>query len=242
MGQDICKACAAGLESAAAVGEKNGFSLLRCAECGSVTVSPFPSVEELTDFYQNYKGTVDYRKKADKKIKRAQNRIARLLKYTQGRRFLDVGSNYGFTVRAALNLGLDAKGIDIDDTAVKESRKNYGESLFETCSIGDYARRGEKADIIYTSEVIEHVPDPDAFVKALADTLEKGGVLYLTTPDAGHWRVPKKFDAWEQVMPPEHIVYFTRDGLTRLLRKHGLEVRKITFTLKPNLRVVARKI
>ncbi len=241
MKQDICKACAAELESSASVGEKNGFSLLRCVACGSITVSPFPSVEELIAFYQNYKGTVDYRKKADKKIKRAQKRIARLLHYTQGRRFLDVGSNYGFTVRAALNLGLDAKGIDIDDTAVNESRKSYGESLFETCAVQDYAQRGEKADIIYTSEVIEHVPDPDAFVKALADTLDDGGVLYLTTPDAGHWRVPKNFTAWEQVMPPEHIVYFTRNGLTRLLNKHDLDIKKVTFTLKPNLRIVAQK-
>lgn len=237
----ICKACRAPHNAATSLGIKNGFELRPCAECGSVTVDPFPTIEQLIEFYQSYKGSVNYRAKEQKKIRRARRRIQRLMRYTKGRRFLDVGCNYGFTVKAALDLGLDAKGIDIDDVAVKQSVQSFGVGKFETISVEDYARNGGRADIIYSSEVIEHVHDPDGFVKALADILVDDGIAYLTTPQAGHWRVPRNFTQWDQVMPPEHITYFSREGLTRLLAKHGLRVEKFSFTLKPNIRVIARR-
>lgn len=238
----ICKACSTALSPAMTIGNKNGFDFLCCPQCRTVTVSPFPTPEELMAFYQSYKGTVNYRDKAGKKLNRASKRLKRLMRLTSAKRFLDVGCNYGFTVKAALDLGLDAKGIDIDNTAVSQSKESYGTTKFETISVQDYAARGEKADIIYTSEVIEHVPDPDSFVQAIAQILDKDGILYLTTPDAGHWRRPKEFTQWEQAMPPEHITYFTRKGISALLQKHGLKVESFTFTLKPNLRLIARKM
>lgn len=237
-----CKACQAPLSAVNSLGSKNGFELRPCVQCGSVTVDPFPTIEQLIEFYQSYKGTVNYRAKEKKKIRRARRRIQRLMKRAKGRRFLDVGCNYGFTVKAALDLGLDAKGIDIDAVAVEQSARNFGEGKFEAISIEEYARNGGSADIVYSSEVIEHVHDPDGFVKALADVLVDEGIAYLTTPQAGHWRVPRNFTQWDQVMPPEHITYFSREGLTRLLARHGLRVEKFSFTLKPNIRVIARRI
>lgn len=235
-----CKACNTPLSSNLSVGKSNGYDLLRCPSCASVTVNPWPTVEQLINFYQSYKGTTDYRKKQDRKIARAKARIRKLMRRTKGRRLLDIGSNYGFTIKAALDLGLDAKGIDIDATAVAASVESFG-NHFETVSVQDYAARGEQADIIYTAEVVEHVPDPDSFIAAVAKILAPSGVLYLTTPDAGHFRVPKDFTSWYSVMPPEHITYFTRRGLTRLCNKHGLEIEKFFFSLKPGIRMIARK-
>lgn len=236
-----CKACSAQLELSMAVGRKNGFDFLRCPHCQTVTVSPFPTPAELTAFYQAYKGTVNYRAKADKKLTRATKRIKRLMRLNNAKRFLDVGCNYGFTVKAALDLGLQAKGIDIDATAVAQSQQSYGAEHFQTISVEQYAATGAAADLVYTSEVIEHVHDPDGFVKAIATILDKGGLLYLTTPDGGHWRLKSNFAAWEQAMPPEHITYFSRKGITLLLEKHGLQVQGFTFTLKPHIRLIARK-
>ncbi len=237
-----CKACDTAINPATdKIGHKNGYDLLKCTGCGTATISPFPSIAELIEFYQSYEGTVDYQKKADKKIARAKKRIARLKGMTKGNKFLDVGCNYGFTIKAALDLGLDATGIDIDDTAVTQSKKSFGDKYFYTIPVEDYAAGGKKADIIYTSEVVEHVHNPDSFVASLAKILNDDGIIYLTTPDSGHWRVPKPFEKWEQVIPPEHINYFNRQGMTTLFEKHGLTVEKYAFNLKPGIRLFARK-
>lgn len=240
-GQPYCKACRADLSTAKSRGHKNGYDLLACPACETVTVNPFPTVEQLIAFYQSYKGTVDYRKKADRKIRRARRRLRRLMTKTAGRKLLDIGCNYGFTVKAGLDLGLEAFGIDIDGTAVAASQESFGSDKFRVVPVEDYAREGHQYDMIYTSEVIEHVPDPDGFVEAIAKLLAPGGIAYITTPENGHWRIPADFTQWDAVMPPEHITYFTRKGMKKLLENHGLKVEKFFFSLKPGMRLMARK-
>ena len=44
------------------------------------------------------------------------------------------------------------------------------------------ALAGRRFDVVYASEVIEHVPDPNAFVALLAPFVADDGVLVLTTP------------------------------------------------------------
>jgi SAM-dependent methyltransferase len=238
----FCKACHNILDAHHSLGVKDGYALLPCPACGTVTVNPFPSVEELIKFYQAYEGSTHYQSKKDKKIRRATRRVRRMMALSKGKKFLDVGCNYGFTVAAALNLGAEAHGIDIDTVAVGASQEMFGKDKFTAIAVQDYAAAGHKADMVYTSEVIEHVPDPDSFVAAIAAILNKGGILYLTTPDGGHFMVPKNFTDWPAVRPPEHIIYFTRKGLTLLLEKHGFKIKKVFFSLKPGMRLIAEKV
>ena len=235
-----CTACTAAVSAANKVGHSRGYDLLRCPSCASVVVTPWPTIDELIAYYQSYSGTTDYRKKAKRKVQRATRRLKKAAARAPGKRLLDVGCNYGFTVKAGIDLGLTARGIDIDATAVASSVENYGPH-FECIAVQDYAARGETADMVYTAEVVEHVPDPNSFIEAIAKILVPNGVLYLTTPDAGHFTVPKDFSTWHNVMPPEHITYFTRKGIAQLLAKHGLKVEKFFFSFKDGMRLLARK-
>lgn len=236
-----CRACFAALDPAHSRGEKSGYKLLSCTACGTVTVDPFPTADELIAYYQAYEGSRLYKPKEAKKIRRAAGRIRRAKKYIKARSFLDVGCNCGFTVKAALNEGLAARGIDVDAEAVKYAAEAYGPH-FNAISVEDYAAQGNKADIVYTSEVIEHVPNPDTFVKAIADILPTGGILYLTTPQGNHWSYPKDISNVKTVHPPSHITYFSKKGIALLLEKHGIKVEKFFFSLKPGIRLIARKI
>lgn len=236
--QPICKACLEPL-SEYSLGEKNGYNLLACTSCGSVTVAPYPKPEELKNYYKNEKNRAGIQEKKDSQIERATRRIERLTKLTQGKRFLDVGCNYGYAVQAAKALQLEAFGIDIDDIAVGTAKKEFGAENFALSSIEEYAAQGKKADIIYTSEVIEHIHNPDSFIEALSKVMEPSGVLYLTTPDGNHFMIPQDFTSWEAVIPPEHIVYFSRKGIKTALERHGFIVKKFFFNLKPGIRLIA---
>jgi len=182
-----------------------------------------------------------YKPKEIKKIRRSTGRVRRLKKITTGKRFLDIGCNCGFTVKAALNEGLEAKGIDIDAATIRYATESFGPH-FTVIPVQDYAAQGHKADMIYTSEVIEHVPDPDGFVKAISEILVPGGALYLTTPQGNHWSYPQDISNVKTVHPPSHITYFSKKGIALLLAKHGIAVDKFFFSLKPGIRLIARKI
>lgn len=44
---------------------------------------------------------------------------------------------------------------------------------------------------------------------------------------------------WETILPSEHLYYFNRDSLARLLEKHGLKIIRQRFSLQPGLKIYA---
>ncbi|MFP3944159.1 MAG: class I SAM-dependent methyltransferase [Alphaproteobacteria bacterium] len=237
IGPSECPACrGAGTPE---IGEKNGYPLRQCGECRTAFVSPMPAGEVLDAFYSRYAKTPKYLRKQEKKVARAKLRL-RFLPVRRGMRFLDVGCNAGFAVKAALDRGLDARGIDIDREAIATAQSWLPPDRFEAASVEDYAARGHRADFIYSSEVLEHVPDPDRFAAALRDVLVPGGRLYITCPDAGHWLRPRNFLEWQAVRPPEHLVYYTRAGLRALFARHGFGRIRFRPHTKPSHRMTAR--
>jgi SAM-dependent methyltransferase len=233
-----CRGCKG--TSLSYIGEKNGFGILRCETCRTAMVDRYPSNEELIAFYSNYHKTGNYQKKAATKIRRGAGRIRRMMALKPpGKRFLDVGCNAGYVVEAARQLGLEAHGIDIDAGSVQAAKDAY-KATFEVIPVEERAKRGDKFDMIYTSEVLEHVRDPDGFIAAIGQLLSPRGVLYVTAPDGAHFRTPKDFLSWDKVFPPEHLTYFSRKGVTALLARHGFAVEKFQIAFKPGLKLFAR--
>lgn len=200
-----------------------------------------PSGAVLESFYKEYYGTGGYAVKEDKKLRRFVRRIARLRHRVVGNAFLDVGCNLGFAVEAARRAGFEATGIDVDEHTVAQAASRFPLAQFQTSTIEDFANAGVQYDFVHSSEVIEHVVDVQSFAKALGALVGPGGLLYLTTPDAGHWRVPREFVQWPEVKPPEHICWFTRRSIRHLLESTGFEMLNVALTLKPKLKVTARK-
>lgn len=203
---------------------------------------PLPGTGELKRHYEAYYNTPNYMKKRDAKLRQTRARIARIPGVRAGQAFLDIGCNAGFAVAAAKEKGLVAHGIDIDPDAVAAAKEAFGTGLFETLSVQDYAASGRKADILYSSEVIEHTPEPESFVAAMATILKPGGRLFLTTPAADHWRVPRNFTSWNEAKPPIHLILYSREGLRQLLGRHGFGQFRFEFKLKPRITMHARRL
>ena len=213
----------------------------RCDACKHVALMPVPSVEALTVFYQQYFANANYSAKAEKKVRRAQKRIAGLAKRVKGRRFLDVGCNVGCAVEAARLSGFEATGIEIDAESVETAARLYHENRFVQSTVEAFAEQGEQFDLIYTTEVIEHVPDIDAFARALAALTAPGGLVFLTTPDVGHWRRPKAFLQWAEVKPPEHVSWFSQPSIKALFLRAGFSRVGFRLCMKPGIRMVAER-
>ncbi|PZQ58075.1 MAG: hypothetical protein DI570_18585 [Phenylobacterium zucineum] len=71
-------------------------------------------------------------------------------------------------------------------------------------------------DLIYSIHVVEHTPDPSAFLRALGDLLAPGGRLVITCPDGA---VPHA-----EIIHPDHLWSMTRDHLAAFARLGGLGV------------------
>jgi SAM-dependent methyltransferase len=232
--------------------EQDEWRFRRCADCGLVFLSPMLSDAELAELYSNpdSSGTRGYFHKEASKLRRARIRVRMLAGATaggaKGRRFLDVGCSGGFMTQAAVAAGFITWGIDLDGEAVAHAKAHYPGATYRVSGLAEFAadfaaRSEEPFDAVYCSEVLEHVADANAFVGAISGLMAPGGVLYLTTPDIGHWRRPRHLPSWDVFTPPRHCLFFSSGNLRQLLARHGLNIYRRQWAFKPGLKVFARK-
>lgn len=139
-----------------------------------------------------------------------------------GRRLLDAGANYGHFLKVASEQ-YDAVGFDISPAAVKWSIKQFGVRN-RVASIYDVpSDLGPPFDGVVSFDVIEHLPDPRSALRNLAALVKPGGLLFLSTPDAGSLVARAMGHRWHYLDPIQHIVLFNRNNLARLLRETGFE-------------------
>lgn len=237
-----CPCC--GERSTTFYGEKNSHQLYGCGACGALAVAPMPSDDELAAFYHDYHKTKQYAAKIDSKLRRAKRRIKMLRSRSRGKgmRLLDAGCNVGFATEAARRLGLDALGVDVDAVAIERARGLFPKARFELADIGTLAEAGERFDLVYCSEVIEHQPRPLAFLRALRECLVHGGRALITTPDMGHRSLPRSPEhmlGTDMIRPPEHLLYFNARAAESALTHSGFTHVRFLTTFKPTLKILA---
>ncbi len=138
--------------------------------------------------------------------------------------FLDVGCGVGFLADfVKKQMKWDACGID-PSPAAAEGRKLFGDFIF-TSDIADLHKNESRTfDIVYASEVVEHVEDPLAFIQLLRRHLSDNGVLVLTTPDAASIDQSHPFVSLLATLSPGfHVILFSEQALGMLLRQAGFK-------------------
>ncbi|MGH2900852.1 MAG: class I SAM-dependent methyltransferase [Solirubrobacteraceae bacterium] len=157
----------------------------------------------------------------DPRFRAAQARQIRHLKLPHpGATLLDIGCGSGSFVAFARTLGWSARGIDIDPGAV-DAGLSAGLPL-QVRTIGEEAAANAGTfDAVTMEHVLEHVPDPLAFLRTAGRLLKPGGQLWIATPNvrsAAHLRFGRH---WKHLDPPRHVVIFTPQIVDKLLRLAG---------------------
>jgi SAM-dependent methyltransferase len=190
-------------------------------------VWPRPTAEELEALYSagGYHADVD----EPERRRTFAARLARIEGMAPRRgRLLDVGCSRGLFVEVARAEGWDAAGIDLNRNAVEQARERGLDVRHGDLADQDYPERS--FDVITLFDLIEHTGDPRALLMRCHALLRPGGLLVVTTPDAGGllprvtWALfGRTLGAWGHPTPPGHLVQFSRATLGRLLGECGYE-------------------
>ncbi len=151
----------------------------------------------------------------------------------RGLRLLDIGCGGGLLSEPMARLGADVVGADAAEGNIPVARIHAAQSGlaidYRHTTAEALAAGGEKFDVVLNMEVIEHVADPEAYMKACADLMKPGGMMITSTIN----RNPKSF--LMAIVGAEHIMrwlpkgthewrrFITPDELYDLIRKAGLE-------------------
>jgi ubiquinone/menaquinone biosynthesis C-methylase UbiE len=137
-------------------------------------------------------------------------------------RVLDLGSGDGrFTAELAAT-GARAVGADVAEAALERARSQHPDLEFRLVEIDRALPFADNTfDVVWASEVIEHVGDTARWLSEVRRVLVPRGRLLLTTPSHGRLRVLA--GGIERFSPPlgDHLHLYTRRSLRRLLEEFG---------------------
>ena len=198
---------------------KDGCDVLQCGSCGLAFTHPQPV--SLSDQYDERYFEL-YRCRRAFRLKRADSRLKRIELILQPGRLLDIGCSLGYFVEGACARGWRASGLEISPYAAEEARKmglDVRTGVLETAGYSDGS-----LECVTMWDVLEHVPDPTRHMLEVRRILSEGGLVVIGAPDLGHRMFRLKREGWRHLKPCEHIFYFHRGSIERLLHKIEFEM------------------
>ena len=103
-----------------------------------------------------------------------------------GKRVIDIGCGGGILAESMARKGANVTGIDLSEKALKvadlhslESGVNVRYKLIAAETMAE--EEAGQYDVVTCMEMLEHVPDPSAIVKACATLVKPGGHIFLST-------------------------------------------------------------
>ncbi|NJN19547.1 MAG: class I SAM-dependent methyltransferase [Oscillochloris sp.] len=135
-----------------------------------------------------------------------------------GRDLLEMGSGDGYGAYFLADHARSLLGVDIDRATVARAAARYVQPNLRF-ALMDCARLSlpdAQFDLVYSFEVIEHVPDVDAFLAEARRMLRPGGSFYVSTPNR-HGYVASGRN-------PYHETEYTYAEFAELLGRHFGEV------------------
>ena len=139
-----------------------------------------------------------------------------------GERVLDLGAGSGDFTAALADAGAQVLGAEVVSAALRRARARHPSLEFVLVPIdGPLPFEDGAFEVVWASEVIEHVADTARWLSEARRVLVPRGRLLLTTPSHGRLRVA--LGGVERFSEPlgDHLHLYTRRSLAGLLHEFG---------------------
>lgn len=206
--------------------------LWQCPACSLVMQEPRIKAEEVPDLYpEDYlaHGSASRRRGVYGRLKEilARREAGRLARHVpSGGSVLEVGCGNGAFLAVLRRLRPDValSGVDIEDCGIRDLAR----FTFHHGQLEQLALPAAAFDAVYCSNLIEHVPDPLAFLGRVREVLKPGGVMVGITPD--HRSLDRHLFGrfWAGYHYPRHTFVFDHRNIRLALERAELAVVEVT--------------
>lgn len=224
-----CRLCQAGDHQRTVCRESHlgsGQSLRRCGVCAAVYLAPDFTAESLDLFYRDHYRRLFPSETVWRSERRffawrgdapvARVRLARIARHLPpGSHLFEMGPGFGAFLGAAAALDGVRLSASEPDTACRTRLVGAADVQFLS---GIEALPAGSIDVVVAFHVLEHLPEPGAFLKAALLALRPGGRAFVEVPD-----LMKSLRAASDVHPA-HLSYFSIDTLSRLAEAAGFRI------------------
>jgi SAM-dependent methyltransferase len=207
---------------------KDGFEITKCSTCGvgRTLVAAFEPEEFYTEDYFN--GGVggayrDYEGSHATLQREFRGQVEFLKSYLpRGGKLLEIGCAYGFFLQEAKS-HFEVYGLEIAQSGVDFCHRNNLPNVKQGVVTEEFLDRFGPFDAVVLLDVVEHIDDMPATMRALVRHLNEGGIVLMTTGDWNSLSARMTGNSWRLLTPPLHLWFFTSKGLKLLFE--GLDCR-----------------
>lgn len=136
---------------------------------------------------------------------------------------VEVGCNDGIFLQYFKDKGMKHLGIE-PSSNVAEAAKEKGINAWSTFFDEDVAKKAEleygKADLVFSANVICHIPYIHSIAKGIESILSDKGVFVFEDPYLGDIIEKTSYDQ----IYDEHVFFFSAHSVSTLFSRHGLEL------------------
>ena len=201
------------------------FQIVQCARCGFGLTDPVPlSMDRYYPArYRRFNALAAFVLRR-LYLRRVDGWHARL---PRAGRALELGSGTGWMLRALRERGWVAVGSERTVSAAAAARDAAGAPMF----VGDLSaiRDQPLLDLVIMFHVLEHLPDPQAALVAVARRVKPGGTLILGIPNIASWQSRFAGRSWMHLEVPRHLCHFSPESIERALGASGFRMTRIDF-------------
>lgn len=208
------------------------YRLAQCRHCALVYTNPRPEAACIGQFYP-----ADYAPYQPRELHknwklrtlwkhffgRNERTLADRIPVPPGGKLLDYGCGSGRFAAKMRERGWNAIGMDFSSHAAESARRNFGLTVIH----GDLPHPEVSAgsfDAVTMREVLEHLHNPVAALRAAFAALKPNGSLYVSVPNLAGWSFRRFGRAWSALDLPRHLTHFTPETLRQTVTSAGFVV------------------
>ncbi len=207
--------------------------MVYCRACQLGQLAPLPSEQTLAELYgarEYYEGTdqvgyAEYLANASHFRRTFGTKLRWLLQSGPVETLGEIGCGPGYLLEAARDLGIrSAVGVDRNPWAVEQACR---QGLDVRLGSVEALPSDRRFDAIAMLDLLEHIPDPTAFLRAVRARLTPGGRLLIMVPNIRSFLARVSGRRWVSFKIPEHVVYYSRRSIHLMLTRAGLRTTAI---------------
>ena len=201
---------------------KNMLQLVCCRSCSMIYANPVPAEYATGEYYDQT--AADYyltpaKLRSDYAAVRFERELALFRNHCSGGAIFDVGCSSGaflFQLKQRFPQSYDVAGMDASGPAL-----DYAASRGITVLRGNFLEhdfRTQRFEAITFWAVLEHLMEPRSFLEKACSILKPGGHCFVLVPNLRSLAV-RSLGVRYRYIYPQHLNYFTRSTLTRLVEE-----------------------
>lgn len=192
--------------------------LIKCKNCSFVFSQKQPTYRELIEEYAKYSRSNQI---SEITLSRYYSLLEKFEKYRIKNNIIDIGAGDGFFAEQARLKSWNSYATEFDDKSVALCLEKGVVVHKGKLDVNNYEK--DFFDIIFSSEVLEHINNPVEEIKGFHTILRPGGLVYLTTPNLNSISHKILKNKWNIFHYPEHISYYSPKTIEKLFNDNGFK-------------------